>query len=168
MYPHVLGPGGYAKKLPKWETREQELTLAGVVPATSMLAPRSKHFLLARGASLSDDGSLNFKNKTAAEMREEDELTHALSTKEHPGRARGIGVVPWKAAFSEDTAIYRKSKHTRQLTLLDARVDARVQQLVEERMKEWQEVWKKSFEELERWFMKQREEEVLTSQGPQL
>ena len=31
-------------------------------------------------------------------QRENDELTRALKNLEHPGRARGIDVVPWKVA----------------------------------------------------------------------
>ena len=35
-------------------------------------------------------------------QRENDELTRALKNPEHPGRARGIGVVPWKVAWAGD------------------------------------------------------------------
>ena len=40
------------------------------------------------------------------------ELTRALKNLEHPGRARGIGVVPWKVAWAEDSSYktHRKSK----------------------------------------------------------
>src|SRR5579883_3201744 len=75
-YPHRLGPGGYAKQLPKWEAREQELELAGVVPETSGMGHRSKTFMYARGASLSDDGSLTFTNETAAELARKIEEAH--------------------------------------------------------------------------------------------
>ena len=34
-------------------------------------------------------------------QRENDELTRALKNPEHPGRARGIGVVPWRMAKDE-------------------------------------------------------------------
>ena len=97
VYPHSLGTGGYMRKLPQWSKRENELVLAGVVPETSEMCPRSKNYLLARGAALSDDGSLTFRNDRAVEvsrkladahaqssqgsfhpLREDDELTRAL------------------------------------------------------------------------------------------
>ncbi|OEL22122.1 hypothetical protein BAE44_0016859, partial [Dichanthelium oligosanthes] len=153
----------------------------------SALSNSKYHAMSLREASLADDCSLNFRNETVAEIsrkiveaheeasqgsyqpiREEDELTSALGTKEHPGRARGIRVVPWKAAFSEDAAIYHKCRHTRQSTSLDAHIDAHVQELVQERMKEQQEAWQKSIWDLERRFMQQREEAVPTSNGPQI
>ena len=43
---------------------------------------------------------------------ENDELTRALKNPEHPGRARGIGVIPWKVAWAGDSSYktHRKSK----------------------------------------------------------
>ncbi|OEL18152.1 hypothetical protein BAE44_0020829, partial [Dichanthelium oligosanthes] len=46
-YPHVLGLGRYAKKIPKWDAWGEALTLAGIVPATFELAPRSKNYMYA-------------------------------------------------------------------------------------------------------------------------
>ena len=45
-------------------------------------------------------------------QRENDELTRALKNHEHPGRARDIGVVPWKVAWAGDSSYntHRKSK----------------------------------------------------------
>ena len=45
-------------------------------------------------------------------QRENDELTRALKNSEHPRRARGIGVVPWKVAWDGDSSYktHRKSK----------------------------------------------------------
>lgn len=40
-------------------------------------------------------------------VREKDEITVALGTKEHPGRMRGVGSVPWKEGFPDDTHMYR-------------------------------------------------------------
>src|SRR5579883_2011336 len=157
-YPHRLGPGGYTKQLPKWEAREQELELAGVVPETSGMSHRSKTYMLAWGASLPDDGSLTFKNETATELarkiveahenasqgeylpiREEDELTRALGTKEHPGRARGIGSWPWKAAFPDDAAMWHKPRATRK----SASLDAIVEEVVGDRMRTHEEAMQK-------------------------
>jgi hypothetical protein len=44
--------------------------------------------------------------------RENDELTRALKNPEHPGRTRGVGVVPWYEGFAEykDTYISRARK----------------------------------------------------------
>jgi hypothetical protein len=131
---------------------------------------------------------LNFRHKTGAEIarrieeaheevsqgayqpiREEDELTRALGTKEHPGRARGIGSVPWKAAFSENADIYHKCRHNRKSASLDAIVEARVQEVVQERMREHQQILReqreamqKSIQDLEMRFMQQREGAVPT------
>jgi hypothetical protein len=38
--------------------------------------------------------------------RENDVLTQALENKEHPGRTRGAGLVPWKIAFEEESFTY--------------------------------------------------------------
>ena len=45
-------------------------------------------------------------------QRENDELTRALKNPEHPRRARGIGVVPWKVAWAGDGSYktHRRSK----------------------------------------------------------
>ena len=45
-------------------------------------------------------------------QRENDELNRVLKNLEHPGRARGIGVVPWKVAWTRDSSYktHRKSK----------------------------------------------------------
>src|SRR5579883_2240137 len=122
------------------------------------MSHRSKTYMLARGASLSDDGRLTFKNETATEIamkiaeahenasqgeyqpiREEDELTHALGTKEHPGRTRGIGSWPWKAAFPDDAAMWHKPRQTRK----SASLDARVQEVVGDRMRTHEEAMQK-------------------------
>ena len=39
--------------------------------------------------------------------RENDVLTQALKNKEHPGRTRGAGLVPWKIAFEEESSTCR-------------------------------------------------------------
>ena len=45
-------------------------------------------------------------------QRENNELTRELKNPEHPGRARGIGMVPWKVAWAGDSSYktHRKSK----------------------------------------------------------
>ena len=39
--------------------------------------------------------------------RENDELTRALGNPEHPGRTRGMGVIPWYEGFSDWNDDYR-------------------------------------------------------------
>ena len=92
---------------------------------------RSKWWLFANGVTLNQlDGSLvvpehmqevsrdlvaaidETQQGTFHPQRENDELTRALKNLEHPGRARGIGVVPWKIAWAGDSTYktHRKSK----------------------------------------------------------
>ena len=46
-------------------------------------------------------------NGTFVPDRDDDFLSQALGTKEHPGRARGVGLVPWQIAFKNDKSTYR-------------------------------------------------------------
>src|SRR5438105_7284049 len=47
--------------------------------------------------------------------RENDVLTKALGTKEHPGRTRGFGSkVPWKKGFSQDAHRYKSRRNAEQ------------------------------------------------------
>ena len=39
--------------------------------------------------------------------REDDVLSQALGMKEHPGQARGVGLVPWQIAFENDKSTYK-------------------------------------------------------------
>ena len=52
------------------------------------------------------------QQETFQPQRDNDELTRALKNPEHPGRACGIGVVPWKVAWAGDPSYktHRKSK----------------------------------------------------------
>jgi len=103
----------------------------GIRPATWEWPDRSKWWLFANGVSLNPtDGTLvvpgnmeevardlvtaidEAKQGTFQPQRENDELTRALKNPEHPGRARGIGVVPWKVAWAGDSSYktHRRSK----------------------------------------------------------
>ena len=112
VHPHLLGTGGYIKKNPMWDQREQSLIASCVAPETADWQPRSKHWLFGRGATLSDDGHVQCRNPQEQEVaqkiaeahdlssqgsfnpdKEKDELTLALGNKEHPGRIRGVGMV---------------------------------------------------------------------------
>ena len=72
-------------------------------------------------------------------------LTQALGTKEHPGRTRGTGVVPWKLAFPQESNTYRsrsrgRAKHEaeylRRLKEMEDRMEAQIEVTVEARVKQ--------------------------------
>jgi hypothetical protein len=132
------------------------LGLAGKIEA--------KQWLFANGVTLNqEDGSLvvplvmeevarnlvvaiqEAKEGAFKHHRENVELTRALQNPEHSGRARGIGVVPWKFAWAGDSTYktHRKSKAeqedklralkddmTRKVQQPKSEMDARVQQAV--------------------------------------
>ena len=50
---------------------------------------------------------------TSSTNRENDVLTQALENKEHLGRTRGAGLVPWKLAFKEESSTYQSRSRGR-------------------------------------------------------
>ena len=111
---HVMGPGGYKSGLPKWDAAERKMIAAGVTPVTLSWPPRCRNWFYWHGGKLDprtgqviEKASLKGADKellVAMEEaksgvfvpdRENDELTRALKNPEHPGRTRGVGVVPW-------------------------------------------------------------------------
>ena len=135
IYPHKVGSRGYAKKERQWQVQLDRLRDSGVTPETEGWSDRSTRFLLGRGASFSDDGSLCFSSckdqevtqtlaKKLAEAHEQsaqgsfkpdrdrDELTLALGNKEHGGRTRGVGVMGWKYGFPGDAETYKSRKRS--------------------------------------------------------
>jgi len=77
---------------------------------------------------------------TRTSNREKDVLTQALGTKEHPGRTRGTGVVPWKLAFPQESNTYRsrsrgraehEAEYLRRLKEMEDRMEARIEATVE-------------------------------------
>ena len=103
----------------------------GIRPATWDWLDRSKWWLFANSVTLIQlDGTLvvpehmqevsrdlvttidEARQGTFQTQRENDELTKALKNPEHPGQARGIGVVPWEVAWARDCSYktHRKSK----------------------------------------------------------
>ncbi|XP_066168352.1 uncharacterized protein [Oryza sativa Japonica Group] len=130
LYPHRLGPSGYAKNVDKWREREDELLEKGIEIETKDWSQRAKNYQYARGATLSDIGELVHKGPREQEVtqrlhdahqkssegsfvpnREKDELTLALQNDEHPGRTRGVGLVPWREGFTEDGHRYRSRRY---------------------------------------------------------
>ena len=72
-------------------------------------------------------------------------LTQALRTKEHPGRTRGTGVVPWKLAFPEESHTYRshsrgradqEAECLRQLKEIEDRMDTQIEATIEARVQQ--------------------------------
>ena len=129
---HTLKPGGYKKAIPKWDREEHEIMSKGIIPATLDWPERAKYYYCTHGGKLNPrDGTLVLGDqlreiaarlvefiRLAAEGtfvpdRENDELTMALGTKEHGGRCRGKGVIPWKEAFLQHIDSYRSRKRTK-------------------------------------------------------
>jgi hypothetical protein len=124
--PHRLGSRGYTSKMDEFQAKLDELQQHGVVPQITYWEPRSLFYAMARGAHHGLDGSLTSENPSMSRLvtrisevneevmqgirtsnRENDVLTQALGNKEHPSRTRGVGIVPWKLAFEEDSTSYR-------------------------------------------------------------
>ena len=110
---------------------EQDLIDRGIKPATWDWLDRSKWWLFANSVTLNQlDRTLVVPEHmqevsrdlvTAIDeaqqgrfqpQRENDELTWALKNPEHPRRACGISVIPWKVAWAGDSSYktHRKSK----------------------------------------------------------
>ena len=110
---------------------EQDLMDRGIQPATWDWLDRLKWSLFSNSVTLNQsDGTLvmpeqmqevardlvtavdEAKQGTFQPQRENDELARALKNPEHPGQARGIGVVPWKVAWAGDSSYktHRKCK----------------------------------------------------------
>ena len=137
----------------------------GIRPTTWDWPDRSKWWLFANGMTLNQlDGTLvvpehmqevsrnlvtaidEVQQGTFQPQRENDELTWALKNPEHPRRARGISVVPWKVAWAGDPSYktHRKSKAeqeeklcvmqeemTRKVASLESQMDARINKAVQ-------------------------------------
>src|SRR6266542_4391134 len=122
VHPHTMGSSGYAASIPKWEKEFEDAIITGKQILYANLDDRSKNWMLGRRSTSSSCAELSFNKPETVEVvnklaeirtqatqgsfvpdRENDVLTKALRTKEHPGRARGFGSkVPWKKGFSND------------------------------------------------------------------
>ena len=124
--PRKLGSRGYASKMDVFERELEEVERIGIEPETSNWEPRSIYFYMARGVNHGPDGSFSSTNPAMSSLiqrisevndevrkgtrstnRENEMITQALENKEHPGRTRGAGLVPWKIAFKEESSTYR-------------------------------------------------------------
>ena len=87
-----------------------------------------------------NDGSLSFPNDAVRQLtkriqalqaqvangilvldREDDVLSRALGTKEHPGQAWGVGLVPWQIAFENDKSTYRSCGRNNAIKIVSVR-----------------------------------------------
>nr|CAJ14990.1 OSJNBb0018A10.19 [Oryza sativa Japonica Group] len=145
-HPHRLGTAGYIGKEAIWAQEDAAAAAANVpAPFSDIPEQRARNWARARG-KVNPDGSVTFENKSdaivyqellglvaeqasqsevesAPKRREDDILTKALGTKEHPGRTRGIGSdVPWKHGLPQYSSQYRKRKVSKEER--DARLKA--------------------------------------------
>ena len=70
-------------------------------------------------------------------------LTQALGNKEHPGRTRGAGLVPWKIAFEEESSTYQsrsrgrtgqEAEYMRVLKVMEDKFKKRIDERVQEKV----------------------------------
>ena len=162
MNPHHLGSRGYARKTDEFESELVMLERLGVEAKTANWEHRSIYFCMVRGVHHNTDGSFSSTNLALSNLihrifevndevrqgtrtsnRENDVLIQALRNKEHPGRTRGAGLVPWKIAFEEESSTYRsrsrgraaqEAEYMRVLKVMEdkfkKRIDERVQEIV--------------------------------------
>ena len=110
VHPHTMGSSGYAASIPKWEKELEDAIIAGKQIPYANLDDRSKNWMLGRRSTSSSCAKLSFNKPETVEVvkklaqfhvqatqgsfvpdRENDVLTKALGTKEHPGRTQGFG-----------------------------------------------------------------------------
>jgi hypothetical protein len=128
----------------------------GVQVETAHWQRRSLIYYIRRNVRHAKDGSFSSTNPAMSQLiqrrqgthtsnSEKDVLTQALGTKEHPGRTRGTGVVPWKLAFPEESHTYRsrsrgraeqEAECLRQLKAMKERMDAWIEATVEARVQQ--------------------------------
>jgi hypothetical protein len=82
---------------------------------------------------------------TQTSNREKDVLTQELRNREHHGRTRGAGVVPWRLSFEEEAHTYQslsrsraeqETETLRRLKEIEERFNARLEATVEARMQQ--------------------------------
>src|SRR5438876_5730743 len=134
MHSHTMGSSGYATSIPKWEKELEDAIIVGKQIPYANLDDRSKNWMLGRRSTSSSCAKLSFNKPETIEVvnklaeihaqatqgsfvpdRENDILTKALGTKEHPGRTRGFGSkVPWKTGFPNDLYKYKSRRDAKQ------------------------------------------------------
>ncbi|GJN19733.1 hypothetical protein PR202_gb07039 [Eleusine coracana subsp. coracana] len=129
LYPHRTGSCGYAGKVATFQEMEEKVIRMGNTPMTAKYTERSKRYLYGHGVYLTEEGNLAFKSDevkglvesidkahdesssgTFQPSRDNDELSYALKSKEHPGRTRGYGNIPWKHALQSNSDSYGKKR----------------------------------------------------------
>ena len=115
VHPHTMGSSGYAASIPKWEKELEDAIIADKQIPYANLDDRSKNWMLGRRSTSSSCAELSFNKPETVEVvnklaeihaqatqgsfmhdRENDVLTKALGTKEHPGRTRGLSGLPFQ------------------------------------------------------------------------
>jgi hypothetical protein len=165
--PHHLGSRGYAKKMPEFEAELHRMACLAeedVQVETADWESRSILYCMAREVRHTPDGSFTSQNSAMSDLvqrisevtnevrqgtrtsnREKDVLTQALGNREHPGRTRGAGIVPWRVSFKEEAHTYRsrlrsraeqEAKTLRRLKEIEERFDTRLEATVEARMQQ--------------------------------
>src|ERR1043165_6411752 len=129
-----MGTGGYMSASPKWDALDKEMIDRGVTPVTIYFPRRCRNWFFGHGGQLdpntgevmikaslkgADQEILNAisdaRNGIFIPERENDELTRALKNPEHPGRTRGIGVVPWYEGFAQYKDTYKRRARKKKL-----------------------------------------------------
>src|SRR3954468_20155259 len=84
-----------------------------------MLDPKTGEVIIKASLKGADQEILNAiaaaKKVDFIPERENDELTRALKNPEHPGRTRGVGIVPWYEGFAEYQDSYKSRARKKKL-----------------------------------------------------
>ena len=138
-YHHNMGPGGYARSMPKWDKMEKDLLDQGIVPEPIREGwiERSRNWFYGHGGTLNastGDCIYNQRHKDQPLLpiddirkavkdveegrfrpeRENDELARALGNPEHEGRTRGTsGSKPWAQGFPVERKLWPDRSHMR-------------------------------------------------------
>src|SRR4051812_23294964 len=129
-----MGTGGYKSASSKWDAFEKKMLDAGVTPVTIYFPLRCRNWFFGHGGKLDTktgkvvikaslkgadqailDAIADARNGIFVPERENDELSRALKNPEHPGRMRGVGVVPWYEGFVEYTDTYKSRARKKKL-----------------------------------------------------
>nr|AAM74354.1 Hypothetical protein [Oryza sativa Japonica Group]ABB47200.1 transposon protein, putative, CACTA, En/Spm sub-class [Oryza sativa Japonica Group] len=152
-HPHRLGTAGYIGKEAIWAQEDAAAAAANVpAPFSDIPEQRARNWARARG-KVNPDGSVTFENKSdavvnqellgliaeqasqsevesAPRRREDDILTKALGTKEHPGRTRGIGSDEMESLQGREGRSLKAELKVEVIQELEASMNARVEERV--------------------------------------
>jgi hypothetical protein len=123
------------KKMPEFEAKLHRMACLaeeGIQVETADWEPGSILYYMTREVCHAPDGSFSSQNLAMSDLiqrisevtnevregtwtsnREKDVLTQALGNREHPGRTRGVRVVPWRLSFEEEAHTYQSCSRSR-------------------------------------------------------